>query len=160
MIVPVFAAAWELDCCHGDATVGQEWHACLYFHPSVSGRPDWPASPADSTGVEVVDLEVEIVRSAHGPDDMAIVAYEGLRLGVEGLTGSGRRRLRGRIWTNGHGPEREELEAVACQGIVRRVRLVPVAYHREHAGSGVWAPAAGAPRHRRVFDHRASPATA
>jgi len=117
MLVPVFAAAWEFDCCHGDATVGQDWRACLYFHPSVSGRPDWPAAPAESPGVEVVDLEVEIVRPAYEPDHMAIVAYEGLRLGVEGLVGSGRRRLRGRIWTNKHGPEKEELEAVHCVGV-------------------------------------------
>lgn len=146
MIVSVFASAWEFDCCHRDATVGQEWSACLYLHPSVPGSPDWPASPAEPPGVEVLDLEVEIIRPAQDPNDMAIVAYEGLQLGVEGLAGTGRQRLQGRIWTNWHGPDQEELEALECHGVVCRVRLVRVAYHRcGDRPHQWWEPAAELP---------------
>ncbi len=63
---------------------------------------------------------------------MALVDAGDLRLGVKGLRGKGRRRVRGRVISDWHGPDPDgvKLEEVACQGLVRRVRLVPIEFER------------------------------
>ena len=38
MLLPVWVADWEFECCHPDAVVGEEWEACLTLQ---RGRDPW-----------------------------------------------------------------------------------------------------------------------
>lgn len=132
MIVPVFVSAWEMDCCQPDATVGEQWQGCLFLYPP---KPWWVQEGdqwSDDPEMSVIELDVDVVRSATSDDAMALVDAGAIRLGIEGLRGKGRRRVRGRVSSEWHGPDPKgvKLEEVAAEGIVRRVRLVPIEFER------------------------------
>ena len=145
VIVPVFVSAWEIDCCQPDATVGEEWTACLFLFPA---RPWWAREGEQASAdpqLGLVDLEVNVVRPASTDESMALVDAGAIRLGVRGLRATGSHRLQGRVVSEWHGPDPEggQLEEVACRGVVRRVRLVPVEY--EPRGDRAWFPVAELP---------------
>lgn len=128
----MFVSAWEMDCCQPDATVGEAWSGCLFLLPP---RPWWVQRGdhwSDEPDLGVVEFDVEVVRSAMADDAMALIDAGPVRFGMEGLRGKGRRRVRGRVISEWHGPDPKgvKLEEVACEGLVRRVRLVPVEFER------------------------------
>ncbi len=121
-----------MDCCQPDATVGEEWSGCLFLYPP---KPWWAEDRerwGDDPELGVIELDVDVVRSARSDDAMALVDAGDLRLGVKGLRGKGRRRVRGRVMSEWHGPDPKgvKLEEVACKGVVHRVRLVPIEFER------------------------------
>lgn len=143
MIVPVFVSAWEMDCCQPEATVGEEWTSgCLFLIPPTP----WWAREGERASAEpelgVIELDVDVVRPAGTDESMALVDAGAVRMGVKGLRGTGRRRLRGRVMSDWHAPDVEgvNLAEVAFEGLVRRVRLVPIEYERR--GDRSWFPVA------------------
>ena len=86
----------------------------------------------------VFEATVELLRPApHGRGAALVQLASRVRIAVVGFTlASGHNHVRGRLIYEGHvGPEGVELEEVACRGMVRRVRSVPM----------VGAASAGAP---------------
>lgn len=143
MILPVFVANWELDCCQPEARIGEEWTGCLFLDPPT---PWWVQDQNEGTSSEpgfgAIEVDVDVLRMATTDEAMALVDAGPARLGVKGLRGTGRHRLRGRIssWWHGPDPEGVQLQEVACRGVVRRVRLVPVEFERR--GERSWFPVA------------------
>jgi hypothetical protein len=132
VLVPVFVSAWEMDCCQPDATVGEEWTGNLFFYPPKPWWLDEGGQGDADPELGVIELDVDIRRSASSEEAMALVDAGDLLLGVKGLRGKGRRRVRGRVISEWHGPDPDgvKLAEVACQGLVRRVRLVPIEFER------------------------------
>ncbi len=130
MIFPVWVSAWEIGCCQPEAVVGQPWKACLFLHP--------PAS--DDASLAVVTLDVDVVRPAPAADGYGLARVGGVAIGVKGARDVGALNFQGRMLSRWHGPDPHgvELDEVASEGTVRRVRLVPCVFERR--GDGVWSP--------------------
>jgi len=98
--------------------------------------------PAASDGapLAVVTLEVDVVRPAPAADGYGLARVGGVAIGVKGARDVGALSVQGRMLSRWHGPAPHgvELDEVACEGKVRRVRLVPVVY--EQRGEGGWSP--------------------
>jgi hypothetical protein len=140
VILPVWVAAWEYECCRPDAVVGETWAGSLFLRPPEP----WWANGSEAVDPEilvlgVVNLDVEVVRPAPHADAAALVAVDGIRLGVVSVDVSGpTRRVRGRVVFEGHvGPDGVELDEVECRGTVRRVRRVPLV---RKCKDGMWVP--------------------
>ncbi|MFN2608578.1 MAG: hypothetical protein ABR511_11920 [Acidimicrobiales bacterium] len=140
MVLPVFAAAWELECCQPEATVGQAWSACLFLNPPVPWWTEEDDEGASESALGVMELDVDVLRGAEGDEAMALADAGPVCLGVKGLRETGRRLLCGRISSEWHGPGPEgvSLGDVECTGNVRRVRLFPIAFERR--GDRAWFP--------------------
>jgi len=143
MILPIWVATWELDCCQPDAVVGESWRASVFLHP---GPPWWVSEygrrlPPEHDELGVLEVDVDVVRPAPAPEGAALARVDGASIGVVGLQGMGKHHLRGRCIFEGHtGPDGVALDEVECRGIVRRVRRVPLLY--EPRGKRMWVPLA------------------
>ena len=143
MILPIWVATWELDCCQPDAVVGERWRGSVFLHPG----PQWWVSeynrqlPPEHKDLGVVELDVDVVRPTPAPEGAALARVEGVSIGVLGLQAMGKHHVRGTCIFEGHtGPDGVALEEVECRGIVRRVRRVPLVY--EPRGRRMWVPLA------------------
>lgn len=139
MILPIWLSDWELGCCPLHATRGEPWSASVFLHP---GEPWWVkenGGTLDPAQAEVgeVELDLDVVRPAPGPDGAALATDGTIHVGLIGVVSLGRRRVKGRLMFEGHdGPEGVTLDEVECHGTVRRVRRVPIVYELR----GPWVP--------------------
>ena len=140
VILPVWVATWEYECCQPDASVGAAWKGSVFLHGAEPWWATEPSSlPPEVLQLGVVDLEVRVLRPAPGVGGAALVAADDIRLGAVGLDLSdGPQRIVGRVVFEGHvGPGGVDLDEVECHGTVRRVRRVPLL--RENR-DGMWVP--------------------
>ncbi|MGH9280494.1 MAG: hypothetical protein ACRD12_20670 [Acidimicrobiales bacterium] len=134
MIIPIWVASWEIECCQPEAVVGQGWAAP--FLKLLPPEPWWReyASGQITAEIEalgVVDLDGEVVRES--TDDAPAVFRSGaVRVVVRGPLDPDATHVRGRLLFEGHdgpgvgpGVSHDKLE---CRGIARRVRGIPLLY--------------------------------
>lgn len=130
MQVPIWVSAVELECCQPDATVGERWTASV-----VGLKPPEPwwvehspePVPEEVLTMGVVDLE-GVAASAALHAKAAIVDVGPGRVVVPGAR-SGPLRVHGRLWLDAHDhPEFQQVPGLAWQGVVRRVRGIPLLY--------------------------------
>lgn len=111
----------------------------MFLHP---GEPWWVQEyggtlDPEQAEVGTVELDLDVVRPAPGPDDAALATDGTIHVGLVGAVSLGRRRVKGRLEFEGHeGPEGVKLEEVECHGTVRRVHRVPIVYELR----GPWVP--------------------
>lgn len=130
MIVPVWVAAWELDCCQPDAEVGSAWSVSLSFRPGI--EPWW----ADEYGVVLseeqrvlgrVDLDVALVAAGDNPVYRSGSIH--FHAPAELLPGP----HTGRISLDAHPTDGHSLTQVTCSGMETAISVVPIRYERRGA---------------------------
>ena len=125
MIVPIWAAAWEIECCHPDATVGERWEAPLKFDPDPRvwwARDAGVEAPPEAHQLGLLEVDLSRVPS---PDSRPILFRHGT------LTFSAPPDLSeghhvGRLWLDAHAEPPHELRT--ARGKVARVDVVPLEY--------------------------------
>ena len=142
VILTIWVSAWEMDCCQPDAVVGETWSACVLLEPA---EPWWYGQSNRSTPppeVGVVELELDVVRAAPSADGYGLARLGAVSIGVKGAEAVGPQRVRGRLWNQWHGPDPDglEFEETAVEGVVRRVRRVPIDYQRQIADTRSFMP--------------------
>jgi hypothetical protein len=143
MLVPVWSADWELECCQPEAEVGHEWVVpiALTLGPDPWWVADFAATATDeqrALGRVVLDAAtVDPAESAGGSD----VMMSGGPFRFRAMSGTPEGRLEGRLYVDAH-PTDQGVSArdVAIRGVVERVELVPLRYRRE-AKTGTFVPA-------------------
>lgn len=131
MNVPIWVAAWELECCQPDATVGERWAA------SVVGlkppEPWWAEHapeplPEEVLALGAVDLEGTAASvTLHARS--AIVDVGGGRVIVPGARSSRVVPVHGRLWLDAHEhPEYQGAEGLKWTGVVSRIRGIRLIY--------------------------------
>src|SRR5215831_4374175 len=129
MIVPVWAASWELSCCQPEAEVGTRWVVPISFNPKTD--PWWVSDHGASATVAqrdygVADLMIRRDREAprllsagelrfYGPSDLA-----------EG-------RHQGRFFVDAHS---DDHESIPGGGAVSAVDLVPIRFRLSDGAAG------------------------
>ena len=131
MRVPIWVAAFELECCQPDATVGEPWTASVVVLKSAD--PWWAEYapepvPEEIRTMGVVDLE-GTTASATLHARAGIVDIGPFRVIVPGATGTGPLRVRGRLWLDAHEhPEFQQASGLRWQGVVRRILGIQLVY--------------------------------
>lgn len=130
MILPIWVASWEIECCQPDATVGEPWAA-----PFVLLMPPEPwwieyvdiPPPAEVMELGVVELDGEVT-SETTAEHPGVFQADTLRVVVRSPLTFGTRELRGRLSFEGHdGPGMPD-KKLKVGGTVRRVRGIPLRY--------------------------------
>jgi hypothetical protein len=134
VIVPIWAARWEIECCQPDATIGERWQGPLRFDPDP--RP-WLAregrtASADAEQFGLVELEVKRIAA---PDSTYPLFVFG-QATFSGPADMPAGHHVGRLWLDAHSNPPHELRITS--GIVRRVDLVPLVY--EKVGGRIFEP--------------------
>lgn len=145
MILPIWVASWEIECCQPDAIVGQPWAAPFVRlgppEPWWIGYADTPP-PADVMELGVTELEGEVAK-ASTDQHPGVFRTEAFRVVVPGPLPADTRQLRGRLGFEGHDGPGVEDQRLDISGIVRRVRGIPLVYEvrdRMHIPIGQDAP--------------------
>jgi len=86
MLLPVWLATWELECCHPDVTVGDVWTTTLVSSlprllPTTGDKPGWA-----STAAGEISFVGRIMRPATHKEELALVSLGEIQIGVRGLT--------------------------------------------------------------------------
>jgi hypothetical protein len=139
VIIPVWAASWELSCCQPEAKVGEEWAVPIDFVANADPWwvTDWGASATDEQRrLGLVTLTLTRVRSYDEGETR--VAAGSLRFRMLDFPGGG--RTSGRLRLDAH-PTSEKISSdeVMLHGVVRRIDLVPLRYER---GDNSYVPVA------------------
>jgi hypothetical protein len=132
VLLYVWIASWELECCLDDAIIGNRLGGRLILDPA---HPWWSkyasgALPDDVLSLGVTEFDGEVVRPSHEADRPAIATVRSARIGVLGTIEMGLQHFRGRLRYEGHGggPYDDILEQLDCEGVVRRVRGISYDY--------------------------------
>lgn len=131
MLLPIWVAARELDCCQPEATVGQRWHIPL-VHLS-SADPWWAKDasepiPQDVMSLGVVELEAE-VESTSFSGQSAIASIGPARIVVPEAGSEGPLSAKGRLWLDAHKyPDVRGAPGLELSGTVRRIRGIHLVY--------------------------------
>ncbi len=130
MIIPVWAASWELSCCQPEATVGGTWEVPVEFVPRADPWwvADWNAAATDAQrALGVVTLDLKRVRGRSGAETLAVSGP--LRVRVREFPGEG--VVSGRLAVDAH-PDSQGIgpDEVTLRGVVHRVDLIPLRYER------------------------------
>lgn len=162
MIVPIWAASWELDCCQPEAEVAAAWSVPLAF--AAIGRLGGPQDPwreltaALPTERQRGVVELDILRLSPIGEPCPLWGAGPLRFLGHGLNEG---RHVGRLGVDAHHTDDDDIECpdrdVFCDGVVEAVHLVPIRYVR--VGRRDYEPAEQLPaipvastRHRSEID--------
>lgn len=132
MLLPIWVAARELDCCQPEATVGQTWRIPLVGLRSAD--PWWAKDASEpvpdevmSMGVVELDAEVESV-SFTGSSAIASIGPD-VRIVLPEVASEGPTQLRGRLWLDGHEHfEVRDAPGLELSGTVRRIRGIKLVF--------------------------------
>lgn len=130
VIIPVWVASWEIECCQPEAVVGQEWAAP--FLRLAPPEPWWLAHasapiPPEVEALGVVELDGAVVRDA-ASGALATCRSGDLCIVTPSPMTADAGRIRGRLWFESHGGPGVSEDRLECRGVVRRVRGIPLVY--------------------------------
>ena len=130
MLLCVWVAAWEFECCQPDLTVGDTWGGAFYLSAAEPWWSKYASSPLprEVRDFGVVEFDGDVIRPARSDSDAAFVAVGAARVGVFGATASGHQHFRGRLDFEGHGGGGYEIDDLDCAGTVTRIRGVSYTY--------------------------------
>jgi hypothetical protein len=140
VLLYVWVASWEFECCRDDAVIGSHWGGSLILEPA---KPWWSkdapgALPDDVLDLGVSEFDGDVARAPDTADLPAVVSVGSARVGVLGTITSGTQHFVGRLSYEGHGGGAYDavLDELACNGIVRRVRGISYDYELRHTSEG------------------------
>lgn len=124
MLVPVFAASWEIECCQPEAEIGEQWDVPVSFRAEVDPWyvTEFGAAASDEVIARGrVTLDIEVVRTIGD----YVVATDG-RVYFLMQSADVAQNLTGRLWLDAH----REPDATEAQihGVVKMVELIPLCY--------------------------------
>lgn len=131
MVLPIWVAARELDCCQPEATVGQKWQIGLVALRSAD--PWWAEHasepvPEEVMAMGVVDMEAE-VESTSFVGESAIASIGPCRIVLPEKAPDGPRRVRGRLWLDAHDIfDVRDAPGLEMAGTVRRIQGIRLVY--------------------------------
>jgi hypothetical protein len=140
VLLYVWVASWEFECCRPDAVVGERWGGSLILDRA---QPWWSeyvegALPDDVLNLGVTEFDGDVANPPRAVDAPAVATVGTARIGVLGTVTSGRQRFRGRLQYEGHGggPYDDVLDELDCEGVVRRVRGITYDYELRDTSEG------------------------
>lgn len=138
--LPIWLATWELECCHDDFGVGDQWESTLVTFRGLAATTPGPVGwESDDEGF--VTITGRVLKAVNHNDGEALVDVGPFRIGAMGVRTTGFVAGRVRLHFEGHGPWMSiEPGQILVSGVVRRIQRFPIIWRRvsgvqfEHAG--------------------------
>lgn len=128
MIVPVWAATWEIDCCQPEAEAGKEWRVPVVFRP---GPDPWWVTACGATATEE-QRRLGLVRldavSEQVDEDLGQQLMTAGSVSFRAEAGVGPGAIEGRLHLDAHLDSARFRGRDEVRGVVERVDLVPLRY--------------------------------
>lgn len=131
MLLPIWVASRELDCCQPEAAVGETWRIPMVY---LSSADPWWANDASEPVPEnvmtmgVVELEAE-VESTSFSGQSAIASIGPARIVLPERAPEGPLSARGRLWLDAHVySDVRGAPGLELSGTVRRIRGIRLVY--------------------------------
>ncbi|MEX2586413.1 MAG: hypothetical protein WD602_00255 [Actinomycetota bacterium] len=131
MLLPIWVAARELDCCQPEATVGETWRIPMVDLRSAD--PWWAEDasepvPQDVMSLGVVEMQAEVESTSFGGQS-AIASVGPVRIVVPQGASEGLIPAKGRLWLDAHKySDVRGAPGLELSGIVRRIRGIRLVY--------------------------------
>lgn len=126
IVLPLWAATWELECCYPEASVGERWEAPVTLRPETD--PWWVSDHAteEQRTMGLVTLEPDLIHRDNGG---CMVEWNSLRFRIEEPPRSS--PITGRLYLDAHAEFGDiDPAEVTIQGVVERMEMIPIR-HRE-----------------------------